>query len=107
MALKSLKVLNRKRSRSTTTGGSRLTFSHSDVLNTDISDEEGCKLYNISTPMGWHERTTITEYPKDGGGSEPTVLGVIEWHMIHDAVIQFRGKTVEVGILLQERRRSS
>ncbi|KIJ58384.1 hypothetical protein HYDPIDRAFT_119575 [Hydnomerulius pinastri MD-312] len=85
----------------------RLILSHSDVNNTDISDEEGRKLYNTSTPtFAWNDKTTITKYPHGEGGN-PEIMGIIEYHMLHDAKVQFMGKEVMLKDLLKEETFSS
>ncbi|KIJ59423.1 hypothetical protein HYDPIDRAFT_44011 [Hydnomerulius pinastri MD-312] len=79
----------------------RLIFSDSYFKNTDLSDEEGHKLYTISTPQGRKQVTTISKYRK--GKSTPQVMAVIEWHRLKKTLIRFRGREVEADTMLYKR----
>ncbi|KAF9228914.1 hypothetical protein BS17DRAFT_805624 [Gyrodon lividus] len=83
----------------------RLTYSTSNYLNTDISDEQGHKLYTISTPHGVNQVTTITKYHWTGQNknSVPETMGVIEWHMLKKTLIRFNGRAVEADTMLVKR----
>ncbi|KAF9224525.1 hypothetical protein BS17DRAFT_702744 [Gyrodon lividus] len=79
----------------------RLIFSKSYYKNTDISDEEGNKLYSISTPRGWKQVTTVTKYHK--GKRKPEIMGIIEWHRLKKTLIRFRGREVEADTMVYKR----
>ncbi|KAH7890148.1 hypothetical protein F5I97DRAFT_1827735 [Phlebopus sp. FC_14] len=84
----------------------RLTFSHSDYMNTDISDEQGRLLYRINTPFAWkNQKTTVTKYAEKT--QQPEELAVIEWKWLKNPVIHFKGNTVAADDLLTTRSWSS
>ncbi|KAF9236636.1 hypothetical protein BU15DRAFT_49739 [Melanogaster broomeanus] len=82
----------------------RLIFSSSYYKNTDISDEQGNKLYNISTPRGRKQVTTVTKYRKGKRGKRtPEVLGVIEWHRVKKTLFRFGRREVEADMMVYKR----
>ncbi|KAF9228913.1 hypothetical protein BS17DRAFT_772705 [Gyrodon lividus] len=83
----------------------RLTYSTSDYLNTDVSDERSHKLYTISTPRGIKQVTTITKYRWSGQNSvaDSETMGVIEWHKLKKTLIRFNGREVEADAMLEKR----
>ncbi|KIJ07881.1 hypothetical protein PAXINDRAFT_102772 [Paxillus involutus ATCC 200175] len=81
----------------------RLIYSDTDYLNTDISDEQGHKLYTISTPWAFTKITTITKYHWSGHDSVAETMGVIEWHWLGDTIIRFNGREVAAQIMLEKR----
>ena len=82
----------------------RLIFSSSYYKNTDISDEEGNKLYTISTPQGWKQVTTITKHHKGRRSNRaPEELCVIEWHKIKKTKFRFGERVMEADTILYRR----
>ena len=81
----------------------RLIFSCSYYKNTDISDEEGNKLYTISTPPGWKQVTTITKYHSGVSDEAPEVLCVIEWHRVKQTKFRFGEREVKADAILSKR----
>ncbi|KAF8128217.1 hypothetical protein EV363DRAFT_1170817 [Boletus edulis] len=81
----------------------RLIFSNSYYKNTDISDEQGNKLYTISTPRGWKQVTTITKYDSGKRNRAPQVLCVIEWHRVKKTKFLFGQREMAVDRILYRR----
>ncbi|KAN0098006.1 hypothetical protein V8E55_002452 [Tylopilus felleus] len=81
----------------------RLIFSSSYYKNTDISDEEGNKLYTISTSRGRKQVTTITKYHNGRRSRAPQVLCVIEWHRVKKTKFRFGERVLEVDKVLHRR----
>ncbi|KAF8548305.1 hypothetical protein OG21DRAFT_1516443 [Imleria badia] len=81
----------------------RLIFSNSYYKNTDISDEEGNKLYTISTPQGWKQVTTITKHRRGKRIRAPEVLCVIEWHRVKKTKFLFGEREVAADTILYRR----
>ena len=72
----------------------RLVFSASDYLNTDISDEDGHKLYTISTSGIIGAVTTIRKHRTLECSD---VIGTITWNVFKDTKIWFRETDREVA----------
>ncbi|KAF8842600.1 hypothetical protein BDN67DRAFT_1009631 [Paxillus ammoniavirescens] len=81
----------------------RLIYSDTDYLNTDIFDEQGHKLYTISTPWAFTKITTITKYRWSGHDNVAETMGVIERHTFGNTIIRFNGQEVEANIMLEKR----
>ncbi|KAG9309827.1 hypothetical protein JVU11DRAFT_10206 [Chiua virens] len=86
----------------------RLIFSNSYYKNTDISDEQGNKLYTITTPRGWKQVTTITKWRKGKGkrssrAPEPEILCIIEWHRVKKTRFWFGMRVVDADTILYRR----
>jgi len=85
----------------------RLIFSTTDYKNTNISDEQGNVLYNVSTPSGFMTRkvTTIRKYGRDGQGES---MGIIEWpRLIEEGLFRFDGKVIPISAMFEKRMWSS
>ncbi|KIJ58383.1 hypothetical protein HYDPIDRAFT_141546 [Hydnomerulius pinastri MD-312] len=87
----------------------RLIFSTSNHMNTDISNEQGHKLYSISTPRAKKQVTTVTKYPQSSHTTmqRGEVMGIIEWDRRKKTVIRFNGQEVDADTMLEARRWSS
>lgn len=81
----------------------RLIFSSPQYKNTDISDEEGNKLYTISTPRGRKQVTTITKHYKGKRSKAPEDLCVIEWHRVKKTKFWFGKREVPADAFLYRR----